>query len=160
MHHVMSQLRRNQDERSLTAGQKWTLPPCGQPISLFNGSSEGRRLMRATDDSEFICEASRTAFRAYSFSYVVWVQFKELVTTLCHQKVQEVLSLCLPWRHMWESRYSSTNSWLQRWMEVSGQSQAQVAYTTMCSNLQEQLLPTCNQEVPFSHIACDKHYPK
>lgn len=96
MHHVMSQLRRNQDERSLTAGQKWTLPPCGQPISLFNGSSEGRRLMRATDDSEFICEASRTAFTAYSFSYIVWVQFIGLVTTLCHQKVQEILSLCLP----------------------------------------------------------------
>lgn len=53
MHHVMSQLRRNQDERSLTAGQKWTLPPCGQPISLFNGSSEGRRVMRATDDIIF-----------------------------------------------------------------------------------------------------------
>lgn len=96
MHHVMSQLRRNQDERSLTAGQKWTLPPCGQPISLFNGSSEGRRVMRATDDSEFIWKACRTAFRAYSFSYIVWVQFIGHVITLCHQKVQERLSLCLP----------------------------------------------------------------
>ena len=96
MHHVMSQLRRNQDERSLTAGQKWTLPPCGQPICLFNGSNEGRRVMRATDDSEFIFEASRTAFRADSFSYIVWVQFIGHVTNLCHRKVQERLSLCLP----------------------------------------------------------------
>lgn len=82
MHHVMSQLRRNQDERSLTVGQKWNLPPCGQPICLFNGSNGGRRVMRTTDDSEFICEASRTAFRVYSFSYIVRVQFLEPVTTL------------------------------------------------------------------------------
>ena len=95
MHHVMSQLRRNQDERSLTTGQKWTLPPCGQPICLFNGSNECRRVMRATDDSEFICEASRTAFRADSFSYIVWVQFVGHVTNLSYQRVQE-RSLCLP----------------------------------------------------------------
>ena len=59
MHHVMSQLHRYQDERSLTAGQKWTLPPCGQSICLFNGSTEDRRVMRATDDSEFICNAGQ-----------------------------------------------------------------------------------------------------
>lgn len=54
MQHVMSQLHRYQDECSLAAGQKWTLPPCGQPICLFSGSTEGRRLIRATDDSEFV----------------------------------------------------------------------------------------------------------
>jgi Rap guanine nucleotide exchange factor 4 len=53
MHHVMSQLHRYQDERALNAGQKWKLPPCGQPISLFSGSSEGRTVIRATDDSEY-----------------------------------------------------------------------------------------------------------
>ncbi|XP_069683712.1 rap guanine nucleotide exchange factor 4 isoform X2 [Periplaneta americana] len=53
MHHVMSQLRRYQDERSLNAGQKWKLPPCGQPISLFSGNNEGRTVIRATDDIIF-----------------------------------------------------------------------------------------------------------
>ncbi|KAJ9588304.1 hypothetical protein L9F63_018328, partial [Diploptera punctata] len=53
MHHVMSQLRRYQDERALNAGQKWKLPPCGQPISLFSGSSEGRTVIRPTDDIIF-----------------------------------------------------------------------------------------------------------
>ncbi|KDR12164.1 Rap guanine nucleotide exchange factor 4, partial [Zootermopsis nevadensis] len=53
MHHVMSQLHRYQDERALSAGQKWKLPPCGQPISLFSGSSESRTVIRATDDIIF-----------------------------------------------------------------------------------------------------------
>ncbi|XP_047112934.1 rap guanine nucleotide exchange factor 4 [Schistocerca piceifrons] len=53
MHHVMSQLRRYQDERSLNAGQKWKLPPCGQPISLFTGTSEGRTVIRPDDDIIF-----------------------------------------------------------------------------------------------------------
>jgi len=47
-------------------------------------------------------------------------------------------------------------------MEVSGQRQAPVAYTTTCmrSKLQEQLLLICIEEVSVSSIACDNHYPK
>jgi len=56
-----------------------------------------------------------------------------------------------------EMSHSSSQFQPRRWTEVSGQRQAPVAYTTMCSNLQEQLLPICIQEVPFSNIACDKH---
>ncbi|XP_066996173.1 rap guanine nucleotide exchange factor 4, partial [Anabrus simplex] len=53
IHHVMSQLRRYQDERLLHSGQMWKLPPCGQPISLFSGSTEGRTIIRGTDDIIF-----------------------------------------------------------------------------------------------------------
>ncbi|KAG8222436.1 hypothetical protein J437_LFUL008434, partial [Ladona fulva] len=35
MQRVMSRLRRYAAERDARAGQKWKLPPCGQPISLF-----------------------------------------------------------------------------------------------------------------------------
>lgn len=53
MHHVMSQLRRRQEERIVNAGQKWKLPPCGQPISLFSGSMPGgtRNAIHPDDDS-------------------------------------------------------------------------------------------------------------
>ncbi|PSN41817.1 hypothetical protein C0J52_07838 [Blattella germanica] len=57
MHHVMSQLRRYQDERALNAGQKWKLPPCGQPISLFSGATENRTVIRPTHDSEMLLTA-------------------------------------------------------------------------------------------------------
>ncbi|GLH02088.1 Guanine nucleotide-releasing factor 2 [Gryllus bimaculatus] len=53
IHHVMSQLRRYQDERTQHAGQMWKLPPCGQPVSLFSGSTEGRTMIRPTDDIIF-----------------------------------------------------------------------------------------------------------
>jgi len=49
---------------------------------------------------------------------------------------------------------SSSQFQPRRWMEVSGQRQAPVAYTPMCSKLQEQLLPISIQEVPVSNIAC------
>lgn len=54
LHHVMSQLRRYQEERAASAGQKWKLPPAGQPISLFSGSSDGksRSFIRPSDDGE------------------------------------------------------------------------------------------------------------
>ncbi|XP_046678559.1 rap guanine nucleotide exchange factor 4 isoform X2 [Homalodisca vitripennis] len=55
MHHVMSQLRRYQEERQASAGQKWKLPPAGQPISLFSGPTDGktRTLIRPADDVIF-----------------------------------------------------------------------------------------------------------
>ncbi|XP_054286535.1 rap guanine nucleotide exchange factor 4 isoform X2 [Macrosteles quadrilineatus] len=55
IHHVMSQLHRYQEERVASAGQKWKLPPCGQPISLFSGPTDGktRTLIRPTDDVIF-----------------------------------------------------------------------------------------------------------
>lgn len=54
MHHVMSQLRRYQEEKAASAGQKWKLPPAGQPISLFSGPTDGktRTLIRSSDDGE------------------------------------------------------------------------------------------------------------
>nr|CAD7395731.1 unnamed protein product [Timema cristinae] len=53
MHHVMSQLKRYQDDRANHSGQKWKLPPCGQPISLFGGDNQARTVIRATDDIIF-----------------------------------------------------------------------------------------------------------
>lgn len=54
MHHVMSQLRRYQADRQRHSGQKWKLPPCGQPICLFSssGQSESRTIIRPDDDSK------------------------------------------------------------------------------------------------------------
>lgn len=56
MHHIMSRLRRYQDERLETAGLKWKLPPGGQPICLFsainNPSKNNRSIIRPNDDSE------------------------------------------------------------------------------------------------------------
>ncbi|GLV32312.1 Exchange protein directly activated by cAMP [Carabus blaptoides fortunei] len=54
MHHVMSLLRRYQDDKNAHAGQKWKLPPCGQPISLFTGvMAESRTIIRPADDIIF-----------------------------------------------------------------------------------------------------------
>lgn len=52
MHHVMSQLHRYEEERAVSAGQKWKLPPAGQPISLFSGATDGKKraLIRPNDD--------------------------------------------------------------------------------------------------------------
>lgn len=57
MHHIMSRLRRYQDERLETSGLKWKLPPGGQPICLFSASSNpsknnSRPIIRPNDDSE------------------------------------------------------------------------------------------------------------
>lgn len=56
MHHIMSRLRRYQDERSETSGLKWKLPPGGQPICLFsaisNPSKNNRPIIRPNDDSK------------------------------------------------------------------------------------------------------------
>ncbi|XP_063237984.1 rap guanine nucleotide exchange factor 4 [Bacillus rossius redtenbacheri] len=53
MHHVTSQLRRFQEERERRSGQKWKLPPCGQPVCLFGGSGQDRACIRPTDDIIF-----------------------------------------------------------------------------------------------------------
>lgn len=71
MHHAMTQLRRYvtinilmlilsyimfiryQEDRKAHSGQKWKLPPCGQPISLFSGSKESRTIIMPQDDSKF-----------------------------------------------------------------------------------------------------------
>ena len=54
MHHVMSQLRRYQEDRAAAAGQKWKLPPTGQPVAPFSNATNtrGRAVIRPTDDSE------------------------------------------------------------------------------------------------------------
>ncbi|XP_022161315.1 rap guanine nucleotide exchange factor 4 [Myzus persicae] len=57
MHHIMSRLRRYQDERLETTGLKWKLPPGGQPICLFsaisNPSKNNRPILRPNDDIIF-----------------------------------------------------------------------------------------------------------
>lgn len=55
MHHVTSQLRRYQEDRAAAAGQKWKLPPCGQPVAPFSNatSTRGRAVIRPSDDIIF-----------------------------------------------------------------------------------------------------------
>ncbi|XP_055319699.1 rap guanine nucleotide exchange factor 4 isoform X3 [Sitodiplosis mosellana] len=54
MHHVLTQLLRYQDERQAQAGQKWKLPPNGQPICSFSGSEkQSRTAIRPEDDIIF-----------------------------------------------------------------------------------------------------------
>ncbi|XP_055701566.1 rap guanine nucleotide exchange factor 4 isoform X2 [Phlebotomus papatasi] len=54
MHHVLSQIARYQEDRNLHNGQKWKLPPNGQPICLFSGNpSATRTLIRPDDDIIF-----------------------------------------------------------------------------------------------------------
>lgn len=54
MHHVMSQLRRFQTDVQRHSGQRWKLPPCGQPVSLFStsGVQDSRTIIRPEDDSK------------------------------------------------------------------------------------------------------------
>lgn len=60
MHHVMSQLRRYQEDRAAAAGQRWKLPPTGQPVAPFSNASNtrGRAVIRPTDDSELVASHS------------------------------------------------------------------------------------------------------
>ncbi|KAF5272240.1 hypothetical protein FQA39_LY01322 [Lamprigera yunnana] len=53
MHHAMTQLRRYQEDRKANSGQRWKLPPCGQPISLFSGSKDSRTIIMPQDDIIF-----------------------------------------------------------------------------------------------------------
>ncbi|RZF45207.1 hypothetical protein LSTR_LSTR011104 [Laodelphax striatellus] len=55
IHHVMGRLRHHQEERQATIGQKWKLPPGGQPISLFATppNAKPRKVIRPQDDIIF-----------------------------------------------------------------------------------------------------------
>ncbi|KAJ8932732.1 hypothetical protein NQ314_014428 [Rhamnusium bicolor] len=54
MHHVMSQLRRYTEDRKAHEGQKWKLPPLGQPISLFStGNDTNRTIIMPQNDIIF-----------------------------------------------------------------------------------------------------------
>ncbi|XP_057667592.1 rap guanine nucleotide exchange factor 4 isoform X1 [Diorhabda carinulata] len=54
MHHVMTQLRRYNEDRKAHEGQKWKLPPLGQPISLFSaGDDMSRTIIMPQDDIIF-----------------------------------------------------------------------------------------------------------
>ncbi|XP_055374001.1 rap guanine nucleotide exchange factor 4 isoform X2 [Condylostylus longicornis] len=50
IHHVLSQLSRYQDDRNQHCGQKWKLPPNGQPICLFSGNPTSSRVVIRPDD--------------------------------------------------------------------------------------------------------------
>ncbi|XP_071445766.1 rap guanine nucleotide exchange factor 4 [Hetaerina americana] len=54
MQRVMSCLRRHASERDARAGQKWKLPPCGQPISLF-GKPTAAKASASQDDDDDTC---------------------------------------------------------------------------------------------------------
>lgn len=44
-----------QDEKRLNAGQKWKLPPNGQPICLFSGNpNQYKTVIRGDDDSKYL----------------------------------------------------------------------------------------------------------
>lgn len=52
-----------QDERQVQAGQKWKLPPNGQPICSFSGSEkQTRTAIRPEDDSKWNCFFKSTIF--------------------------------------------------------------------------------------------------
>ncbi|XP_031350404.1 rap guanine nucleotide exchange factor 4 isoform X1 [Photinus pyralis] len=53
MHHAMTQFRRYQEDRKANSGQKWKLPPCGQPIGLFSGNKDSRTIIMPQDDIIF-----------------------------------------------------------------------------------------------------------
>jgi Rap guanine nucleotide exchange factor 4 len=53
IHHVLTQMSRYQEDCQQSMGQKWKLPPNGQPISLFSGKIDGTRsIIRSDDDSK------------------------------------------------------------------------------------------------------------
>ncbi|XP_055606465.1 rap guanine nucleotide exchange factor 4 isoform X3 [Uranotaenia lowii] len=50
IHNVLTQLSRYQDDRQMTASQKWKLPPNGQPICLFSGNTHSTKTVIRPDD--------------------------------------------------------------------------------------------------------------
>lgn len=62
IHHVLTQMSRYQEDRQQNMGQKWKLPPNGQPICLFSGNTNNnssgatRSIIRMDDDSEYRIE--------------------------------------------------------------------------------------------------------
>lgn len=54
IHNILTQMARYQDDRNQNAGQKWKLPPNGQPICLFSGNiTPSKTVIRPDDDSEY-----------------------------------------------------------------------------------------------------------
>ncbi|XP_070499375.1 rap guanine nucleotide exchange factor 4 isoform X2 [Chironomus tepperi] len=54
IHHVLTQMSRYQEDRQQNMGQKWKLPPNGQPICLFSGNvTATRTIIRMDDDIIF-----------------------------------------------------------------------------------------------------------
>lgn len=53
LHNVLTQLSRYQEDKNLHAGQRWKLPPNGQPITLFSGIPGAvKTVIRPDDDSK------------------------------------------------------------------------------------------------------------
>lgn len=54
VHNVLTQMARYQEDRNQNAGQKWKLPPNGQPICLFSGNATpSKTVIRPDDDSKY-----------------------------------------------------------------------------------------------------------
>ncbi|XP_067633068.1 rap guanine nucleotide exchange factor 4 isoform X1 [Eurosta solidaginis] len=54
IHNVLTQMSRYQEDRNQNAGQKWKLPPNGQPICLFSGNpTPSKTVIRPDDDIIF-----------------------------------------------------------------------------------------------------------
>ncbi|XP_017467796.1 PREDICTED: rap guanine nucleotide exchange factor 4 isoform X2 [Rhagoletis zephyria] len=54
IHNVLTQMARYQEDRNQNAGQKWKLPPNGQPICLFSGNATpSKTVIRPDDDIIF-----------------------------------------------------------------------------------------------------------
>lgn len=54
IHNILTQMARYQDDRNQNAGQKWKLPPNGQPICLFSGNiTPSKTVIRPDDDSKY-----------------------------------------------------------------------------------------------------------
>lgn len=53
LHNILTQLSRYQEDKNLHAGQRWKLPPNGQPITLFSGIPGAvKTVIRPNDDSK------------------------------------------------------------------------------------------------------------
>lgn len=50
VHNILTQLSRYNDDKNMNGGQKWKLPPNGQPVSLFSGNTTSSRAMIRPDD--------------------------------------------------------------------------------------------------------------
>ncbi|XP_039969265.1 rap guanine nucleotide exchange factor 4 [Bactrocera neohumeralis] len=54
IHNVLTQMTRYQEDRNQNTGQKWKLPPNGQPICLFSGNATpSKTIIRPDDDIIF-----------------------------------------------------------------------------------------------------------
>lgn len=55
LHNLLTQMARYQDDLNQKEGQKWKLPPNGQPISLLSSSTPtSKTVIRPDDDSKII----------------------------------------------------------------------------------------------------------